>query len=92
MGKFVVLKLKKGEEIQEIILKTDNLHDMAKKSVKLAKLNKAGWSVLDVSGNDPEKVAFMGSIAAGAKPGAKDMLKAAGLKDMPKQVKKFFKK
>lgn len=91
-GKFVVLKLEKNGEKQEVKMKTNSMMDMAKKAAKLARLNKNGWKVLEVTGNDTGKAAFMQKIAEGYIPGAKEMLKEAGLPGMPKKLKRFFKR
>jgi hypothetical protein len=92
MGKFVILKLKKGEETQEITMKTDSMMDMSKKALKLSKLNRAGWQLVECTGNDAAKVEMFNRVAKGYVPDTKEMLKFSGLPAIPNPLKKLFKK
>ncbi len=86
-----MLKLEKAGEIVEVKLETANMMQMAKSAKKIAGKARAGWTILEVSGTDEEKVAFMRKIASGYKPGAREMMSEAGLQSMPGVLKKFFK-
>lgn len=89
---FVTLTLEKNGELKEVTLKTKSNWNMAKKIKPLMKYARQGWTIQEVSGNDPERIAFFQKIADGHKPGAREMLSHAGLPGMPKRLKKFFNK
>lgn len=90
--KFVDLHLEKDGESQVFHMETSSLWQMTKAVKKLSGMNRKGWKLMYVTGNDSEKVEMFNKVAQGYMPSAKEALEFGGLKHMPKQIKGFFKK
>lgn len=88
--KFVDLHLEKDGEQQIFHLETSSLWRMAKATTKLGSLNRKGWKLMFCTGTDPEKVSMFNKVAEGHVPSTKEALQFAGLKGVPKPLKRFF--
>lgn len=93
--KFVTLHLEKDGEIHELTIKT-SMWGLTKGSKKIAEFLRRGWKLMEITGTDTEKVAMFKGLIAGYQPGdpipVKRMVHEAGLKSVPKPLKRFFKK